>query len=160
MKKNITIYMFIIAIMCTLTGCNNNTDELIEYKNKMTLFTTAINNINTNINELDVNSPDSTELVLEFLDELDTLFRDLAALSVPDEFSSIEKLADDAANYMTLAVSNYHIVFTTVPFDEYAAILAEENYKQAMRHQYYIGEILQGKVPEGDDVIILTDDNL
>lgn len=125
----------------------------------MTVITTSISRINNSINALDVTSPDSTELVLEYLEELDFLFRDLAALSVPPEFIAIDNLADEASEYMTLSVSNYNTLFTTVPYDEYTAILAEEHYLRATKRLYYIGELLQGKIPQGDDVLVFTEDD-
>lgn len=159
MKNFFTITVLFLGIVCSLSGCKQSADELVSYKNNMTLFTTSINRIHNEMNALDVNSPESTELALQYLDELDNLFRDLASMSVPEEFVSIESLANEASEYMTIAVTNYHIVFTSTPYNSSAAILAEENYSRAMKRQYYIGEILQGKVPEGDDIIVLTEDD-
>ncbi len=125
----------------------------------MTELTESINTIHANIEGLDANDEASIELALSYLDEMDVVFQQMAALEVPEEFMAVESLADEASEYMTSSVSYYHALFTTTPYDEYSATLAEENYARAMKRQYYIGEILQGKVPEGDDIIIVTEED-
>ncbi len=157
-KQRLFTFFTICALVGNLVACSSSND-LSAYEDSMSSYASQIQLIHTNIESLDVNSDGATDLALSYLDELNQVFLDMADLEVPEEFISIESLADEAASCMTESVNAYHTLFTTTPYDEYSALLAEENYNRAMTRQYYIGEILQGKVPSGDDITIVDGEN-
>ncbi|MFI3177281.1 MAG: hypothetical protein R3Y67_07315 [Eubacteriales bacterium] len=158
MKKTFTPCIIMILIALSLVSCKKDA-ELTTYETSMAELTESINTIHANIEGLDANDEASIELALSYLDEMDVTFQQMAALEVPEEFMAVESLADEASEYMTSSVSYYYTLFNTSPYDEYSATLAEENYTRAMKRQYYIGQILQGIVPEGDDIVVVTEED-
>jgi len=112
------------------------------------------------MNDIDPNSEDSVSELLDCLDELNVQFTILADIDVPKDFASIESLADEAGSYMTEAVSLYHEVFEASEYDEATADVAKQNYDRAMMRLSYISTLLQGELPEGDNIIITEEEAL
>ena len=81
-------------------------------------------------------------------------------MEVPEEFISVESLADEAAENMTQAVSLYHSLYESETFDTTIADAANEYYSRANIRLQYIISILHGEIPEGENVTITMDDNL
>ncbi len=159
MNKKHIFTLFTICILAANTVACSSSNDLSTFEDSMSSYASEIQLIHTNIESIDVNSDDATDLALSYLDELNEIFQNIATLEVPEEFISIESLADEAASCMAESVNAYHTLFTTTPYDEYSALLAEENYNRAMTRQYYIGEILQGKVPSGDGITVVDDND-
>ena len=84
----------------------------------------------------------------------------MAEMDVPKEFISIESLADEASEYMTEAVSVYHQVFEASEFDSATADIAGENYDRAMKRLSYISTLLQGELPDDENIIITEEEVL
>ena len=150
-----------ILLLCfSLTGCNdsNNASDISAYREQMSIYTERIGDLRIQLSEIDVYSETAIDDSLDILSELDEIFFDIAALDIPEEYIAVESLALEASQYMTESVSSYKILFSTTPYDEYSSLLAEESYNRAMKRQYYIGEILQGKVPSGDDITTVVND--
>ena len=61
---------------------------------------------------------------------------------------------------MTEAVSLYHDVFEAEEYDESTADVAVQNYDRAMTRLSYISTLLQGELPEGDNIIITEEEAL
>lgn len=143
------------AVLC-LSGCSetNTEKELADFSSSISAFTTVIKNVNEQINEIDTSSEDASEQLLEILDELDTEFQELAGLAVPEQYKSIESLADEASTNMTNAVSYYHSAYEAEDFNEQDAEIAYEYYTRAMTRVQYIGYILVGEIPEGENITI------
>lgn len=148
----------ICATAFALVGCKGDA-SLTKYQDNMSAFSDNIAAIDERMNAIDPNSEEAISELLECLEEMDAEFTALAEMEVPKEFAAVESLADEAGSYMTEAVSLYQTVFTTTPYDEYSAMLAEENYKRAMKRKQYISEILQGRIPEGDDITTFYEDD-
>ncbi|MBQ8592454.1 MAG: hypothetical protein IJ485_06900 [Lachnospiraceae bacterium] len=136
-----------------LTGCGKS-QALDEYKENVETFASNISEINDNINNIDISSQTRVSDFLYYIDALNEEFIWFAELEVPEQFASIEALADDAEMYMTEAVSLYHRAFETEPLDTALLDTANENYKRANTRIDYIAAILQGKTPEGDGVSV------
>ena len=157
MKKRI-VFLFTLLCLC-LSGCGKD-QKLEEYNENISTFTQNIADISIRMEEIDTSSNTASSEVLACLDELQAQFLVLAEMEVPKEFASIENLADEASEYMTEAVRLYHEVFEAEEYPEETASIAQENYNRAMKRLSYISSLLQGELPEGDDIIITEEDVL
>lgn len=149
--KQKQFYIFILSLLLCLTGCGRS-KELDEYKSNMETFYSDISQYDSMINSIDAESDHSTEELLAALDSMEERFSWMADLPVPNEFSSAESLAADAAASMKKAVSLYHQAFESEPFDSNAAQTAKENYDHANERLRSILSILHGDVPGENDV--------
>ena len=157
MKKKLLTLLLATCFTLSITGSGEE-KELTEYKEKMDSFFSEIEIIHNKMNTIDPESEDALADLFECLDELDSQFATMAAIEVPDEFSSLENLADEASENMSLAVENYHNSYSTDSYNEYTAATADEYYARANKRLQYMIDILHGKMPEGDDIIITEED--
>lgn len=158
MKIKILLACLFLSLF-TITGCGKNA-ELERYKKDITAFTENVSDIKIQMEEIDTSSEGAVTDILICLDELDVQFTLLAEMEVPKEFISVESLADEAGSYMTEAVSLYHEVFEAEEFDAVSADIAAQNYDRAMLRLSYISTLLQGELPEGDNIIITEEEAL
>lgn len=130
-----------------LTGCGKN-KNIETYKANMTQFFENIQTINDSINQLDPESENIASELLPLLDSLDKSFAQMASLEVPEEFPGVTDLAQDAAKYMSEAVSYYHQAYENGKYDKTFADIAYQNYLIANKRLQYIIQILHGDIPE------------
>ncbi len=141
------------TVLClTACGHTNEEKELADFSSSISSFTASIQDANQQINELDVNDANASQELLSILDGLDEKFKELADLSVPEQYQSIETLADEASKNMTNAVSYFHSAYEGEAFDEQDADVAYQYYTRAMVRIEYIGYVLVGEIPENDHV--------
>ena len=141
------------TVLClTACGHTNEEKELADFSSSISSFTASIKDANQQINELDVNDANASQELLSILDGLDEKFKELADLSVPEQYQSIETLADEASENMTNAVSYFHSAYEGEAFDEQDADVAYQYYTRAMVRIEYIGYVLVGEIPENDHV--------
>ena len=141
------------TVLClTACGHTNEEKELADFSSSISSFTASIQDANQQINELDVNDANASQELLAILDGLDEKFKELADLSVPEQYQSIETLADEASENMTNAVSYFHSAYEGEAFDEQDADVAYQYYTRAMVRIEYIGYVLVGEIPENDHV--------
>ncbi len=155
-NKSFTIIAILTTILC-MSGCNTTTaeeKELADFSASISSFTSIIKTADEQINAIDVSSADAPTELLEILDELDTEFKNLSELSVPEQYKSIEDLADEASTNMSNAVSFYHDAYDTGVYDEQNADIAYQYYTRAMTRIQYIGYILVGEIPEGENITV------
>lgn len=154
-NSNWKIIVILIGVMC-LSGCGktDTEKELADFSSSISEFTTVIKDANEQINSIDTSSDDASGQLLEMLDNLDAEFKELAELAVPEQYKSIEDLADEASVNMTNAVSYYHSAYESEEFNEQDADIAYEYYTRAMTRIQYIGYVLVGEIPEGENITI------
>lgn len=141
------------TVLClTACGHTNEEKELADFSSSISSFTASIQDANQQINELDVNDANASQELLSILDGLDEKFKELADLSVPEQYQSIETLANEASENMTNAVSYFHSAYEGEAFDEQDADVAYQYYTRAMVRIEYIGYVLVGEIPENDHV--------
>ena len=141
------------TVLClTACGHTNEEKELADFSSSISSFTASIQDANQQINELDVNDANASQELLSILDGLDEKFKELADLSVPEQYQSIETLADEASENMTNAVSYFHSAYEGEAFDEQDADVAYQYYTRALVRIEYIGYVLVGEIPENDHV--------
>lgn len=123
----------------------------------MSTFCDNIAYINDQINALDGTGESDVETLLGYLDTLDEQFAQMAELTVPNEFVTIEKLADEASENMTMAVSYYHEAYGSGTFNQNYADAAYEYYTRANTRLGYILKVLHGEEITDDNVKYITD---
>lgn len=148
---------FILAasLILTATSCGKKEEEQITaYRDSMT---TCYETIASSASALDAINPSANSAVTDMLaqlDQINTAFQNMAALEVPEEYSSIETMADDAAYYMSEASRLYHEAFADGGYLPDVGNDAKLQYKAAMTYLSYIGDVLMGEMPEGEDVTV------
>lgn len=157
-KYQYTGYLTWLCILITtfiLSGCGKKENtETDAYRDSMTQ---CYETIDASTKALDSINPSSNTAVTDMLTQLDqinTAFQDMAALEVPEEYSSIEKMADDAAYYMSESVRLYHEAYGSEEYLPDVGNDAKAQYTAAMTYLSYIGQILMGEIPEGDNVTV------
>ncbi len=151
MKKRICALLLSVITVFALTGCGEDS-ELETYRKSVESFYADVIEINDNINAIDAESESAPQQLLNELDELNVLFQDFAVLEVPHEYVAVESLADEAASFMNEAVTLYHSSFSEGTFNDFSAGMAYEKYCRAIIRINYIGDILQGKTLEGENI--------
>ncbi|MCH5255878.1 MAG: hypothetical protein J1D87_01245 [Lachnospiraceae bacterium] len=142
-----------------LIGCGKD-EALDEYQTNMETFFNDIAEINDNMNSIDVGSEGYIEELLAYLDALDEEVAWMAELEVPDEFSAVDSLADQASENMSQAVSYYHLAYEGEEYDENMESAAGEYYDRANTIIQYIITILHGEIPEGEGVTYTEEDKI
>lgn len=149
--RKLTI-LFLISLL--LTGCNKNNNDL-----EMTRFYAEINDFCDNLKEIDTSINQITNITADeaglklatkdLMNHLDTLkdeFTKFSNIDFPTEYDYLEKVADEAADYMNEAVNTYHKTYEenyTASMEEYA----HENYKRAYKRVQVIIDVLNGNDP-------------
>ena len=155
MKKS-ALFLTLIFLSAVLIGCSKTDDTLQQYKSDMTDFTHTVDELVTSIDNIDLESDTRTEELLEYLDEMDTAFAEMSEYEVPEQFSNIEELADEASANLSEAVSLYHQAFESPEeLDTNMLDAALEYYNRAFKRLDYIGTILQGELPEDENITII-----
>lgn len=152
-KKSLLYAMLLCLTAGSLVGCGPKS-ELELYEENMQTFYDTVNSTATAINSIDATGENAANELLTKLDEMNTAFNTMAEYSVPEEFSSVETLADNAAARMNEAVLLYHQAMGDSTYDSNIASQAKAKYDEAMTHIQYMGQILMGQIPEGDGVTV------
>lgn len=146
MKKKISALLCGAFLTIILTACGQD-PTITKFKNEIDVFCTKISEIDTSINNIDVESDNATTLLLKYLSDLDMEFQTFAELDFPEEFDYLESLADESSSYMTEAVRCYKEVYSG-DYNEPLADYAKENYSRAYKRIQIIITFLHGEKPE------------
>lgn len=148
-KRKMTGFGLLLVIL--LTACGQD-ETLTAYQTDMNTFFERAGEYNYKMNAID---RDSDTAVIELLGYLDAFAEDIewmAGLEVPDQFSAVESLADEADENMKEAVSLFHTAYEGEAFDEPSYEAALEYYDRTNVRLQYIITILHGEIPEGEGV--------
>lgn len=150
MKKLYAIVIVTLAFV--LCGCGN-TAKLDAYYDGMQSFCSNVQIITEELDLIDVTRASAGSQITDQLDKLLEQFRMMSELEVPKNFSANEELGDEAYNYMSEAVTLYNewLANPDIVGDE-TLEMAKENYLRAMQRVNYMSIVLQGGVPEGDNI--------
>ena len=140
-----------------LTACGED-ETLTAYQEDMNTFFEHIASYNDGMNAINADDTDATEQLLSYLDQLQAEITWMAELTVPERFSAVDSLADEADENMQQAVALYHRAYGSETFDEGVAQAAREYYDRANIRIQYIIMILHGEIPEGEG-ITYTEEN-
>ena len=152
MLKRYILILSLLLCMSVMTGCGEK-EELTTFKAEMDSFYTEVSAIESAMNEIDEQSDNAVSTLLINMEQMSEQFGKLAELEVPEEFISIEDLADDAADYMNEAVRLYGEAYEEDYVSDAMIQAAAENYESAMKRINYIAVLLQGEIPEGATVV-------
>lgn len=158
--KNIKSLCFSLFLGLLLIGCGKKDEALEEYQTNMEAFFGHIIEFNNNMNAIDVSQGDYVSQMLELLDALDAEVAWMAQLEVPDEFSAVESLADEASVNMTQAVLFYHMAYDDGEYDENVEAAAKEYYDRANLRLQYIVTLLHGEVLQGEGLTYTEEDGI
>ena len=142
-----------------LTACGEN-EELTAYQEDMNTFFERASEYNDKMNAID---RESDTAVIELLGYLDAFAEDIqwmAELEVPEQFSAVEGLADEADENMTEAVALFHTAYDGETYDEGSEQAALEYYNRTNIRIQYIITILHGEIPEGEGVTYTEENSL
>ena len=150
MKK---IYAIIVCTLAfTLCGCGN-TAKLDAYYDGMQSFCSNVQIITEELDLIDVTRNSAGSQITDQLNDLLEQFRIMSELEVPKNFASCEELGDEAYNYMSETVRLYNEwVISPDTAGTETLKMAKENYIRAMQRVNYISIVLQGGIPEGDNI--------
>ena len=152
MFKKFIIITTLLSCVMIFAGCGEK-EELTAFKENMNDFYTEVSSIETSIASIDESSEDAVSTLLINLEQMSVHFQQLAELEVPEEFISVEDLADDASEYMYEAVRLYSEAYEEDYISDSLIQAAAENYDSAMKRINYIAVLLQGEIPEGATVV-------
>lgn len=150
MTKYKTI-LFTLLCAFLFTACGKD-EELTAYQEDMNTFFTRAGEYNDKMNAID---RESDTAVIELLGYLDAFAEDIqwmAELEVPEQFSAVESLADEADENMKEAVALFHAAYEEESYDEGSEQAALEYYNRTNIRIQYIITILHGEIPEGEGV--------
>ena len=147
------IVILCVVLLCgiLITACGQD-EELTAYQEDMNTFFEHIASYHEGMNAIDASAPDAKDQLLSYLDQLQAEFTWMAELTVPDAFSAVDSLADEADENMQQAVALNHSAYETDVFDEPTAQAAREYYDRANIRIQYIISILHGEIPEGEGI--------
>ncbi|MBD5491703.1 MAG: hypothetical protein HDR16_06200 [Lachnospiraceae bacterium] len=133
-----------------LTACGED-ETLTAYQEDMNTFFVKAAQYNENMNAIDRNSDTAMTELLGYLDALAEDIEWMAGLEVPEQFSAVESLADEADENMKEAMTLFHAAYDG-DYDEASAQAALEYYDRVNIRIQYIIVILHGEIPEGENV--------
>lgn len=141
------IFLCMTIGMLGLTACGED-EGLTVFKENMDQFYTEVSAIEESISSIDEQSEDAVASLLIQMEQMAQQFQTLADMEVPEEFISVEELADDAADYMGEAVRLYEEAYEEDYVSDSLIQAAADNYASAMKRVNYIAYLLQDKIPE------------
>lgn len=150
-----------VSLLCGLwlTGCGED-EQLAAYQEDMNTFFRHIANIDEGMNAIDASADDAIDQLLSYLDQLQAEITWMAELETPDQFSTVDSLADEADENMRQAVALYHSAYEAEVFEEAFAQAAREYYDRANLRIQYIRMIFQGEIPEGEGITYIEDEGI
>ena len=155
MYKFIKVLLSVMLLSVFLSSCGQQENpENVKFKNDIENFCNSISELDASINAIDSTSENAPAQLLGYLDEVDMRFQTFAQLDFPAEFDYLEKLADEASEYMKTAVESYHKAYSNHSYNEYTAEFAQENYSRAIKRIKIILTFLKGETPTDDSIVI------
>lgn len=151
MKKKGKVLSAVLASCLMLTGCRED-PELTRFKNDFENFCVNVSTLDTSINNIDADSDTATDELLDYINQMEDEFENLAAIDFPEEFDYLEELADQASEYMTEAASSYQKAFSG-EYQENLGDYAYKNYKRAYKRIQIILIYLHGEEPQDEDLL-------
>lgn len=146
MKKKTGIVLTGLLITMLLSSCGSD-PALTQFRTELDSFCSDVAEINDAINKIDAGAEGATSLALDYLDRLDQEFQKFAEMDFPKDYDYLEPLADEAGEYMSEAVKNYHLAYADDGYDATTAAYARENSARAFKRVQVILDVLHGNTP-------------
>lgn len=148
MRNKISFTVFLICFITMLCGCGKQDEKMENYKKSMETFFSNVDILNNSINSIDPYADDAAEKLLKQLDLFETSIDQMAALEVPEQFSGVKQLADEAAENMHEAVALYHQAYEGETYQQNLADAAFQYYERVNVRIQYIIKILHGEISD------------
>lgn len=156
--RALQVLLITVLFATMITGCGKkNSAALNKYKEDMTAFYDKLSYYDKEINSINPDADDAPTQLLTYMDQMNEAYKNMASYDIPEEFESISDISREAAEYMQTANEYYHRVYEG-EFDEEQEELARENYVRANNRVMVMLQVLHGEIPEGDNVIVTTED--
>ena len=157
--KNVAALLLCAGCLTLCAGCAKSA-ELSAFHDEMDSFYEGLTQSVSELEAIDPASESAADDMLSCLDEMSLLFWQFSEAEVPekmeDRIGNVDELADQAAAYMQEACRLWHDAWEGEEYDEAAAQAAQEYYTRAMEWVNYISLLLQGRIPEGEDVTVVA----
>ncbi len=160
--KTISVLLtaFLIA-GCSSAGSGDETSDLTAFRTTVDTFCSAIAETDARINAVDTSTEGFETEIINDLNSLNTSFSEFAAVDFPEEYDYLEHLADEASDYMSLAVTGYTKVYSdnTLSSEQIQAEFdnASEQYNNAFKRIKVIMTFLNGET--SDDAQVSSDES-
>ena len=150
--------VFILLISVLMTGCGQkNNEQLMAYKESMDAFYNKLAYYDSSINGINAEDENAKNQLLQYMDEMNETYQEMAALEIPEEFSGISEIAVEAADYMQMANDAYHQAYDG-EFNEDYEQLAGQYYGRANSRVQVMLQVLHGEVPSGEGITVTTEE--
>ena len=157
MKKGWAVVTLSLALL--LSSCGNpGQAKLLEYRASMEEFFGKVSEIGDRMDAIDTEAEDYKAQLLTQLSRLQEAFDEMAKAEVPEEFSTLDDLPEEAADNLKNACALYRQVLESPEYDPLVADAAEQYYDRANLRIQYIIMILHGEKPEGEGITYTTDE--
>ena len=148
-----------LSLSLLLCSCGNaGQAELLKYRESMEEFFGKAAEIGDRMDAIDTESEDYKEQLLTQLDRLQSALNEMAKAEVPEEFSTLDNLPEEAAENLKNACALYRQVLEAPEYDPLVADAAEQYYDRANLRIQYIIMILHGEKPEGEGITYTTEE--
>lgn len=147
MKKKIILLLTVISCIFLLTACGED-PQLLQFEKDMNVICDKLANIDKQINSIDPKAENSTTLLINNLNELNSVLKNMADMDFPEKFDYLEPIADEASELMVKALENYRLAYANGTYDDYSEKYAFANYERANKRIKIILSFLHGETPE------------
>ena len=152
--KKIKYIITAALITAVLTACGKASSvSLDDYQANMAKYYESINEASHNIDSLDINDENACQLLLGYIDSIQSDIIAISSLETPKSYTSVKEMATSAASSIDSAASIYHEIYANNSFenfDEAKNTEASQNYIDAMNKLNEIGNIIKTKTLELD----------
>lgn len=159
--KKISGMILVGMLTLLLAGCGED-ESLTVFHDQMDGFYESLSASVGILENIDPSSDTAVDEMLSELDQMSVLFSDLDGIEVPpkyqEQFENIEEFAEEASSYMTEAAALYREAYAEGGYDDVIGEAARENYRRAMKRVNYIAILLQGRLPEDENIVIVTEE--
>ena len=143
MKKILCILILCVS-MLSLGACGKS-EDIEFYRANMEQFFSNVKTIDEMINGINVNEEGYEDKLLDYLDKLNSSFKQMATLEVPTSLVGVKELAEDASLNMITAVDKFHVAYEGEEYDSAMEYEAYQYYAKANKELQYIIRILHGE---------------
>lgn len=140
-KKIFSGFLFLFTVFM-LTGCGNSEKkELQQYNEQMSMYFRELTDCNTRIENINPETEDASEVLLEAIDRMSIICTKINESSVPPRFEAVKEHTSALVSDMEQANDAFHIAFESETFNEDSYNKGMEFYESANRSLQKVLEI-------------------
>ena len=135
------IFLLILIVPVCFCACKKNSSD--QYVEEVDNFCEKLSTYDAKINAIDPKATDSSEQLLQLLDDLDLEFQNFARLTPPEECPAAKEHATNASTCMSSAVNYYREALSAEKVNELALENAKLQYENAFIEVKNVGVALK-----------------